>query len=213
MKYFSFTTNGELDVQVLHNGVNGDFLLEKNIYNKFNKEEVKDLLLVDNVKKTDVLVTGDLALKGMIISSKCYDLLKAFRLHDIQFIDIKATGLNGYKFMFFNGDLTANVDYISSNFKLYKYSIIKKKFEEIVFAVEPNRESIIKIDIDIVSRSATKKIFPSNGYKFKKDFKMEDFDIFRIGHYDLNFYVSEKVKNALEENKITGCEFIEQKML
>ncbi|MEW4923132.1 hypothetical protein [Algibacter sp. 2305UL17-15] len=213
MKYYSITTNEKHGVQVLHDGIKGDTLDGKKIYEKFDDNIIKDLVLDKHAIKTDFLESGDLSLKGLIISSKCHNLLKDFNLHDIQFVDIQNNGLNDYMFMFFNGDLTSKIDYKSSNFKLYELDIIEMEFEEVDFKVPQDRKSIIKLDIDVVSRDIEKRIFPSNGYNFNDDFQLSNYDIFRIGHFDLNYYVSEKVKNILEENKVSGCEFIEQKML
>lgn len=215
MKYYSITTDENYGVQVLHDGIAGDSLDGKNLYKEFNKDLIEDLVLdLDNgAKMADILETGDLGLKGLIVSSKSYDLLSKFNLHSIQFVNIKGNGLDDYKFMFFNGDLTSKIDYNKSNFKLYELDIIDMEFEELDLKIPQNREGIIKADVDIVSVDIDKKIFPSNGYQFNEDFRIEDFDIFRIGHYDLNFYVSEKVKDIFEKNDITGCQFIEQKML
>ncbi|WP_179020590.1 hypothetical protein [Winogradskyella forsetii] len=213
MKYYSIQTDENNIGRVLHDGKVGDLLDSKNLYEKFESNEIRDIIPDDNFKHTDILESGDLSLKGLVISQKFHDLIKDFKLLDIQFIEIKNKELNGYKFMFFNSDLTDKIDYEKSKFRLYELDIIDMEFEELDIKIPENRKSVIKTDIDIVSVDIDKRIYPSQGYKFKEVFKIEELDIFRIGHYDLNFYISEKVKVTLENNGISGCKFIEQKML
>jgi hypothetical protein len=55
-----------------------------------------------------------------------------------------------------------------------------------------------------------RKIRPKNSYYFIDGFNIFEYDVFRIGYFDKTFYVSERLKNELEENNITGVEFFEE---
>lgn len=212
MKFYKILTDSENLGQVINTGEVGSELDSKNLYRKFQFDKIKSLYLDTNFEKTDILKSGDES-KGLIVSHHFYDLIKYFNLYDIQFTQISNNGFENYKFMFFNSDLTEKVDYEKSKFKLYNFNIISSEFEELDLSIPNNRNAVIKTDIDIVSNSAMKKISPSKGYKFIDGFNIVDLDVFRIGHYDLNFYISERVKVVLEKKSITGCKFIEQKLL
>ncbi len=207
MKYYKIITDTEIGFQVLELDKCDD-LINKKLYQPYPNEKIECLGLDKRVKITDVLSVGTSSLKGLIIKNGFCDILRNFDGHKIQFVKISGNNLDSHEFMFFNGDLTNNIDYGKSEFRVVKKGLLRTKILDI--AVPPNRDDVVRIDVEECSDSIFNEIEPANGYHFLPDFDLSKYDIFRIGHFDLNFYVSEKVKDALEKNNITGCEFIEQ---
>ena len=153
MKYFSFTTNGELDVQVLHNGVNGDFLLEKNIYNKFNKEEVKDLLL----EQLEIIKQGEF--EDWLLDA----IVNEFKKNKMRALESNRSRANDMV-MAFTNDM-AWQDYISQIKRMEKvtkeeivnfakanykdnYAVVYKRNGEDPNKMKVDKPSITKVDVD-----------------------------------------------------------------
>ena len=109
--------------------------------------------------------------------------------------------------MFFNSDLTHKLDFEKSNLKVLKKSPLKKVYLDV--NVPSERDDIIKFHRNEVARSIFKSLVPEKGYAFKEGFDYEQMDVFRVGHFDLSFYISHKVKVALQEANITGAEYVE----
>lgn len=181
---------------------------DKSLYEPYPFEEIDSIYLdlEKRCKKTDVLNVGDLNIEGFPISNKFVDILKKFNLLDIQFVKITNKTLSDYSVMFFNSDITDKIDYQKCNFIL-----IDDFFEEIEILDEnlPQNQNELKV-ISKKNAGSDRKIRPKNGYYFIDGFNIFEYDVFRIGYFDKTFYVSERVKNALEEQKITGVHFIEE---
>ncbi len=208
MKFYSLSVEDSLGVQVLHDGKIGDYLDSKNLYESYNENiPINNLFFNDKIIKTDILDCGELSLKGFVVSDTFVGIVKNLKLHEVQFVDIKS--LEGYSFMFFNGDLTFDIDYESSYFKLYELDIIDMEFLPLNIDIKQTRECIIDINRDVVLLDIEKKIFPSNGYVFKKGKSISEFDCFRIGYFDLTYNVSENFKNIVESNGLSGFKFVE----
>ena len=207
-KYYKFDVDYELEVEAHSNGDIG-FSLEKSLYTKYRKKVVNNLAIdKENIKYTDILKTGELSLNGLVISNKLFDILNKFPGHKIQYTDIINEGIENYKFMFFNGDLTEKIDYQRSEFELKKYDLLEQKLIKIDYYLKPNRKSIIRKDRELIDEAEIlTKIIPKNGYVFKKRANIFQYDILRIGYFDENFYVSELVKSEIEKNGITGYLF------
>lgn len=185
-----------------------DELLYKNLYKPypFNYIDSIRLDLDKGCEMTDILNTGNLNLNGFAIKNKFIPLLKEYNLLDIQFVEIVDKKIIDYSFMFFNSDITDKVNYQECNFIL-----IDDFFEEIEIIDEnltQNREGLIECAKE--NAGSDNKIIPKNGYHFVNDFNIFDYDVFRIGQFNDNLYVSERVKNTLEENNITGVYFYEE---
>lgn len=183
-------------------------LIEKKIYEKYvyNSIDCIKLNLKRDAFKTDFLSMAMLSLHGFPVSDNALNVIKNHILKDIQIVDLTNITLLDYKFVFFNGDLTNYIDYKKSNFQLIEdflgeISIIDSN-------VIPERNSVI----DTYNDNFGPLIYmrPQNGYHFLNQINIKEFDMFRIGHFDYNFYVSEKLKKALEANNATGVDFIEQ---
>lgn len=122
--------------------------------------------------------------------------MNGFNLFKIQFVDIIDWDINDYKFMFFNSD------YQKSDFILIEDVLgeITERDEKIA----PKRDAVLRAYDEFCSEDIFIRLVPQNGYHFLSNFNIEEYDVFRIGHFDLSFYLSEKVKNTLESNNITG---------
>lgn len=184
-------------------------LLKKDLYSEYKLEYITciRLNLDKKAKITDVLNEGTLNIDGFPIKNKFCDILKKFNLLDIQFVDIIDKNLSDYKFMFFNSDLTYKLDFKKSNFILVEDML--GDIDKLDVIVPNNREGIVKTYKEYCVRSIFNRLVPENGYCFLPNFNIEELDVFRIGHFDKSFYISERVKNALESNNITGVEFVE----
>ncbi|MCD1116201.1 hypothetical protein [Chryseobacterium turcicum] len=187
-------------------------LLERNLYTEypFNNIDSIRLDMDEGTEMADVLKVGTTMLHGFPIRNKFYDILKNFNLFKIQFVDIIDRDLKDYKFMFFNSDLTYDFDYQKSDFILIED--ILGNITELDEKIDPSRDTVVRAYDDFCIEDIFNRVVPRNGYHFLPDFNIWEHDVFRIGHFDMSFYVSEKVKNALESNNITGVEFIEESL-
>jgi len=184
-------------------------LSEKKLHKKYRKKVINNLAIdKENIKYTDILKTGDLSLLGLVISNKLFTILNKFNGHKIQYVNIINEGLEDYKFMFFNGDLTKNIDYKRSQFELKKYDLRQQKYLKTDYYLKPSRRVILKKNSEIIKEAMLlNRVAPKNEYVFKKNFNVFQYDILRIGHFNQNFYVSETVKLEIEKNNITGSIF------
>lgn len=206
MKYYKLITDPDIDFQVIENE-NCDDLIKKGLYEPYINKSISCLELDKGVKTTDVLSIGTSSLKGHIIKNNVYDIFKLQNNHEIQYVNITNGGLEDYKFMFFNGDLTNYIDYEKSDFRVVKKGLLKTKILDI--DVPKNRDDVLRIDIEECSDSIFNELIAVNGYHFLPDFDLLQYDVFRIGHYDLNFYISGQVKEVLQKNNVTGVEYVE----
>jgi hypothetical protein len=166
------------------------------------------LTLEKKAKITDVLLESASGNHGIIIKEYFCDLISNYNLKDIQFVKIIDDELIGYNFMFFNSDLTHYIDYEKSNFILVEDML--GDITELDTIVPANREGVIQAYKENCIESIFLKLVAKNGYHFKEGFNIWDYDVFRIGHFDDSFYVSERVKDILTEHKITGVRFYEE---
>lgn len=207
MKIFRVKISSDNGIQTIVD-LPPDELLYKDLYKPYIFNQINSIKLDLNrgCKITDVLNNGNLNLKGFAIKNKYIQILNKFNLLEIQFVDIIDKKIIDYSFMFFNSDITHKIDYQKCHFIL-----IDDFFEEIEIIDEnlpQNREGLIECAKK--NAGSDNKIIPKNGYHFEDDFNIFDYDVFRIGQFNDNFYVSERVKNALEENNITGVNFYEE---
>lgn len=100
------------------------------------------------------------------------------------------------------------IDYEKSNFILIED--VLGDITELDTPVPSNREGVIQADIEYCVEDIFTRLIAKNGYHFKEGFNIWDYDVFRIGHFDDSFYVSERVKDILTEHKITGVRFYEE---
>lgn len=208
MKFYRLTVDSDNGFQAITD-LTPKELLNKDLYApyKFNSIDCIRLDLGKRKKKTDVLNMGTLSLEGFPIQKSLVQILNEFRLKDIQFVDIIGQDLGDYAFMFFNSDLTPKLDYGKSDLMFIKDFL--GDIEELEINVPKDRNGAIKCYLKHAHDSTFNKMVPRNGYHFIPGFDINDWDVFRIGYFDKSFYVSEKVKSALEAAKATGLNFSE----
>lgn len=184
-------------------------LLEKDLYAPYPFREIGSLFLeLDRGrKKTDLLLAGTISLEGIPMHRRIVEIVREFRLLDIQFVPITGKGLEDYFFAFFNSDLTPRLDFVKSDFHFIQDML--GDIEELAIKVPTNRNGAIKAYSKHIHESIFNKMIPRNGFHFNAGTDIFSYDAFRIGHFDKSFYVSERLKNALESHKITGAEFSE----
>ncbi|RZJ68705.1 MAG: hypothetical protein EOO50_00560 [Flavobacterium sp.] len=208
MKFYRLTIDSGNGFQVVVDQPPRE-LLQKELYAPYTFDTIDSLLLdLDKKKKkTDVLLVGTLGLLGFPAHDRVCEILKDFHLRDVQFVKITGGGLDDYQFVFFNSDLTSKLDYHKTHLAFIKDFL--GDIEELDIEVPKNRNGAIKIYRKHAFDSTFNKMIPKNGYHFLLGFDINEYDGFRIGHFDKSFYVSENVKNALEAAQITNIVFSE----
>ncbi len=112
--------------------------------------------------------------------------------------------------MFFYSDLTPHINYDLTDMTVYEYDLFTQKLNPLHdIKLEPNRSFMIEYDKIMSRKSGLRHLFPKKKYHFK-DLDIEEYDMFRIGHWDYRFYFSERVKTALEKAGLTGFKFSKQ---
>ena len=185
-------------------------LLNRNLYSDYKFDCINSIIwdLDKGAKATDVVNVGTLSLDGFAINKKVFDILNNFNLLKIQFVDIVETDMKDYKFMFFNSDLTSKLDYERSGFRLVEDML--GDITELDIKVPKNREAVLSAYDNYCVEDIFCRLTPGNGYHFLPDLNIYEWDVFRIGHFDMSFYISERVKTMLEQKHITGVEFVEE---
>ena len=161
--------------------------------------------LVKGAKLTDVLSTLAISASGFIISERLRTLLENFKLerHElipVEIIDGKQT--HNYYFLHFYGlDMVHCLDYQQSIFRITKWGFRDlglKNFD----SYESYQAYIKENDED------DSLMTPLEHVVLKEDFK--DLDFFSVPQFYHGMYVSERLKQCLEDNHITGFSFEEK---
>ncbi len=150
--------------------------------------------------RTD-FISNAIISNGFIVSKRVKDILKQFSLplHAFYSIDLyhKKQAIDNYYWLHLISDLTDYVDYPKSSFFIYKdytYNLgainISSK-EDFLFQKtklkEQNKEHTITIWAE--------RLFLNREIKY---------DLFEVGMFDSNHYITESLKVALEIEKVTG---------
>ena len=208
MKFYRLTLDTDNGIQAVTDLPPAE-LIKKDLYTPYKGSEI-DCIRLDldkGKRKTSFLQMGDLTLHGFPAQSQVVDLIRNFNLEKVQFVKITDPKLTHYQLVFFNSDLTPKLDYTMSDLIFIKDFL--GDIEELDIKVPKNRRGAIKTYLKFAYESSFHKMVPKNGYHFIPGFDVNKLDIFRIGHFDTSFYVSETVKNVLEEAKVTGVNFRE----
>ncbi|MEW4925435.1 hypothetical protein [Algibacter sp. 2305UL17-15] len=173
------------------------------LYENRNKEinftpNLDSFLLQKEANKTDVISATPLGGMGFMVSDKLKDLLTKFNLIDHKY----------FKASFVHGEKKYN-DYQRLHFisKLYK----KVEFKSSDFIISGGKEIDFNNFSDLNLKS---KELGVNGEIYAKRlcFKsniLKNLDLFFIGFFDFNTYISENLKNEIELNNITGLNIVE----
>lgn len=159
-------------------------------------------------KRSDFLSNSMMGKNGFIINQKVKDVLKDFLLPKHEFFPVsvfhKQEFIENYFFFQLVCDLSNIVDYQNSIFQVE--DIGGRPLEEIFFQ---NREEYFEKKEQLKIQA---KVDNTHYFLWAKKNVLQqdvDYDLFRIGGtFDNNIYIKENLKNALIENKITGCEII-----
>lgn len=220
MNYYSLIPNSDYNEKIdgllayLIAGEDKELLVNKKLYESYSgPNPIKSIVLNPAIHLIDVIHCGTLSVKGFLVSSAFYEIVKDFSLADIQFCDVQfanAPTLDGYKFMFFNSDFTTYIDYKASHFRIKekmplsnspaKYIEIEG-WENIEQVKEAGKQAVLSI---------FKSVVPIGKYVFSKD--ITSIDVFRIGYFNRNFYFSERVVKALNEAKLTGFNLVKSEL-
>lgn len=155
-----------------------------------------------SAKLTDILSATMLGGSGLFISEKFKSLLELFRISDHNFfqaqINHKGTTYDNYYWLHLMSDLRKFIDYKHSEFfaRVSNFTYNENLHFE---STEDTIEFYNKID-KFHTLQARKLVF-------KPDCQL-DFDLFYISNFDKNIYISERLKNAILDNKITGASIV-----
>ena len=156
-----------------------------------------DYFILDQKAKLTDLLSNMISPFGFLISEKMKKVFEQFKLpeHGFYPATVAAGNIKLDKYFWFlpNCNLSDQVDYPKTTF----YS--KDTFNNVEKLVINNLEDVFEIRSKI---GYTKKIVSEKIY-FKSGFKL-DYDLIMIGGFDFNIYLSEGLKSALINEKITG---------
>lgn len=163
-----------------------------------------DYFIVHNkAKLTDILSNSILPTTGFLITEKFKTLLADFKLMSHQFYNAKLyykKEFHQYNWLHFKTDLINTIDFKNSSFIILLNYAHNLGHVEISSMQDYNLKKE-KIKADNVGKTVSlwaEKITLSPSFDKQLDF-------FKIGTFDSNYYISEKLKTAIYSQKITGC--------
>ena len=161
--------------------------------------------LVKGAKLTDVLKTLAISASGFIISERLRTLLESYKLERHEFIPVEIIDgkqTHNYHFLHFYGlDMVHCLDYQQSIFRITKWGfqdLGQKRFD----SYESHQEYMKEYDKDYSLMT------PLEHVVLKEE--SNDFDFFSFPQFYHRMYVSEQLKQCLEDNHITGFSFEEK---
>jgi hypothetical protein len=167
------------------------------------KPNLNSFVLDNHAKPTDVLSSAFLGSFGILINSKINKILSQFKLinHTKYLASVyfpKDDSILEYYWLHFLSNLEKKIDYKESFF----YSSGKH------FLTIPNYESYIE---QKDSLGKFKKLYAKE-IVIKEKF-IKHYDLFNIPEIDSSIYISEKLKNVLVKENVTGVDIDQQKIL
>lgn len=164
------------------------------VFPKFDLEE--------NAKLTDYVSTGALTGDFFVISDRLLTIFQGFKMDEYQHFPIEVGTPDGsvsYNIIYFPFPRTNDIiDWRSSIFK----------------RMLPNGEVAIEFFENARSYNLAKNIHELQAEKLVIHApKLALFDIFRLKWYKSGIYISERLKLAMEESRITGVRFEEAEWL
>ena len=171
-------------------------------YDFYKKKKLKVVNFISfdpNNKFTDIIFGCAFSLNGFVVSDKVRLILLKYKLLEVQFTPVVNERIppNSYYFMFFNSDLTPVIDY--KHTELFIHDFFTQEIKPLNIKNRTELTKIVKKYSAIVGENIIAK---------KVCFKRKvDYDVFRVGQFDDNFYFSERVVNELRDNNVLGAEF------
>ena len=187
-----------------------NLILGKGLYEPLiGIETIKCIHLFEESIVTDLMMVGALSQYGFLVSSKMKGVLESYKLNEIQFVDVEFTNrkeVEGYSFMFFNSNLCNIIDFEKAKFGIEELSFYSDEGETSPLSYDENNlNNLIELSKKYAG-SISYRLNVLNKYLFKESMNS---DVFRIGHFDDNFYFSEEVCNELFRLNLTGFNFKE----
>ena len=172
---------------------------KKYSYQKMDIDRINiPILIGEDSFLTDLLSSGFIPNESAILTKKTMGLINQFNTLDTQSINVKILHRNeiydNYKILHFTESLLPKINYDKSEFynSIQKEPIIIKDYEDFIAI----RNELIK---------NYEQPFSKNLFIEKKH--VESLDYFTLGFPSGEIIVSERLKEALEEAKITGIRF------
>ena len=161
--------------------------------------------LVKGAKLTDVLSTTAISASGFIISERFRKILEDYKLEQYELIPVEIINheqtYNYYFLHFYGLDMVNCLDYQQSIFRIIKWGfndLGTKKFDSYEsyqnYMKEFNKEYSLIAHLDCVV--------------LKEEFY--DLDVFSFPYFGNEVFISERLKQCLEDNHITGFSFEEK---
>ena len=161
--------------------------------------------LVKGAKLTDVLKTLAISASGFVISERLKMLLESYKLERHEFIPVdiisKDQTYNYYFLHFYGLDMVHCLDYQQSIFHITEFEIEDlgtMKFD----SYESYQKYMKENDKDYSIMTHLEHLV------LKEEFK--DLDFFSVPQFYHEMFVSERLKQCLEDNHITGFSFEEK---
>jgi hypothetical protein len=158
-------------------------------------------LLHSKAKLSDLISEGVTGGGGMVVSEKFKDILDSVNLVSHKYYPIKIIhkGIEhtNYFWLHIISDLTEYVDYTKSKFFIYKNFAFDQGDIQIL-----SKEDLIKKRLDIKKEDSSLTIW-SKQITFLPSFD-KNLDMFIVSLFDAKTYISDALKNKIEQEKITG---------
>ena len=166
-----------------------------------NEPNLDYFVIHNNAKLTDLLSTGIIS-GGFLISNELKDVFEKFNLISYKLYKARVYHKKvfyDYFWIHFISNLTKFVDYDKSTFFIYETFI--HDLGDIKISSESDLiEKRMKIKNDNPDKTITiwsKDLYLTDQFDKK-------IDLFEIGSFDSNFYISEQLLNELNDKNITG---------
>ncbi len=167
--------------------------------------DLDSLIMHGKAKPTDIV--SSIISIGFVVSKKLKEVFEHFAFPPHRFYPAKLMHKNAgfdYYFMHIISDYTDFVDFGKSTFITCGFSnsdpqpiTLTSKQDYINKAKQLQDDSFVK---QLTYRSIQAKEIHFNG-EFNKQI-----DFFQINRFDINFCISQRLKDAITENAITGCD-------
>jgi hypothetical protein len=174
-------------------------------YQKFPDYEPNlDYFVLHGKAKLSDLLSVAVVHGGFLISEKFQNVLEPFNLAPHKFYPARVyfrKQFYRYYWMHIICDLSDQVDYSKSTFFVYHNYSKNLGYTNVTSKEELNKKRE-KIETDNPGKTVTiwaEKIHLNNAFD-------HSLDLFDIGNFDSNYYISEQLKNKIISEKITGCD-------
>lgn len=162
-----------------------------------------DYFIVQSKAKLSDLLSVSVVRGGFLVSKKFKEVLEGSKLVNHKFYPAKVSykkQIYDYYWMHVISDFTDIVDYNNSSFFIY-HNYAHNLGEIAIGSKEDLLEKRKKIKADNPGKTVTiwaNKITLNNTFD-------KSLDLFEVGTFDANTYISLSLKNAIDNNNITGC--------